>query len=58
MCVLWALRLQPLPKVSAADLRALAPVGGRVVVSLCLRMLSLLLWLLLLLWSQAAFAGD
>ncbi|KAI3439127.1 hypothetical protein D9Q98_001535 [Chlorella vulgaris] len=27
MCVLWALRLQPLPKVSVADLRALAPVA-------------------------------
>lgn len=27
MCVLWALRLQPLPQVSWADLRALAPVA-------------------------------
>ena len=26
MCVLWALRLQPLPRVSWADIRALAPV--------------------------------
>lgn len=27
MCVLWALRLQPLPQVSWADIKALAPVS-------------------------------
>lgn len=27
MCVLWALRLQPVPQVSWADIKALAPVG-------------------------------
>ena len=27
MCLLWALRLQPLPQVSWADIRALAPVS-------------------------------
>jgi hypothetical protein len=27
MCALWALRLQPLPRVSWADIRALAPVS-------------------------------
>ncbi len=29
MCVLWALRLQPVPQVSWADIKALAPVGYR-----------------------------
>lgn len=28
MCVLWALRLQPVPQVSWADIKALAPVGA------------------------------